>query len=81
MQIHLQILLYQPEKVSGFEAGVKALLNEGSLEVNFDIYDYTYDDLQLNYFNAATFAYRTLNAEEVRIKRFRATSSLPSSAN
>ena len=57
-------ITYQPEKVSGFEAGVKALLNEGSLEVNFDIYDYTYDDLQLNYFNAATFAYRTLNAEE-----------------
>ena len=57
-------ITYQPEKVSGFEAGVKALLNDGSLEVNFDIYDYTYDDLQLNYFNAATFAYRTLNAEE-----------------
>ena len=48
-------ITYQPEKVSGIEAGVKALLNEGSLEVNFDIYDYTYDDLQLNYFNAATF--------------------------
>ncbi|MEC9458586.1 MAG: TonB-dependent receptor [Pseudomonadota bacterium] len=57
-------ITYQPEHVEGFEAGVKALLNDGSLEVNFDIYDYTYDDLQLNYFNAATFAYRTLNAEE-----------------
>ena len=47
-------ITYEPENVSGFEAGVKALVADGSLEVNFDVYSYEYDDLQLNYFNSAT---------------------------
>ena len=63
-------ITYDPEKVTGFEAGVKALVADGSLEVNFDIYSYEYDDLQLNYFNSATFAYRTLNAEESESEGF-----------
>jgi len=61
-------ITYEPEHVKGFEGGVKALLADGDLEVNFDLYSYEYDDLQLNYFNAATFAYRTLNAEESESK-------------
>ena len=63
-------ITYEPENVTGFEAGVKALVADGSLEVNFDIYSYEYDDLQLNYFNSATFAYRTLNAEESESQGF-----------
>ena len=63
-------ITYEPENVSGFEAGVKALVADGSLEVNFDVYSYEYDDLQLNYFNSATFAYRTLNAEESESQGF-----------
>ena len=31
-------ITYEPENVSGFEAGVKALVADGSLEVNFDIF-------------------------------------------
>ena len=63
-------ITYDPENVSGFEAGVKALVADGSLEVNFDVYSYEYDDLQLNYFNSSTFAYRTLNAEESESQGF-----------
>ena len=63
-------ITYEPEHVKGFEAGVRALVADGNLEVNFDIYQYEYDDLQLNYFNAATFAYRTLNAEESESEGF-----------
>ena len=63
-------ITYDPETVKGVEAGVKAILLDGALNVEFDIYKYEYEDLQLNFFNSATFAYRTLNAEETESEGF-----------
>jgi outer membrane receptor protein involved in Fe transport len=57
-------ITYEPETVSGFEGGVKAELMDGRLQLEMDAYFYEYEDLQLNFFNNATFAYVTLNAEE-----------------
>ncbi len=61
---------YDPETVKGFEFGVKTLLFDGAMKLDLDLYTYEYDDLQLNYFNAAIFAYRTLNAPESESKGF-----------
>ncbi len=63
-------ITYDPETVEGIEAGVKALLLDGTLNVEFDIYRYEYEGLQLNFFNSATFAYRTLNADETESEGF-----------
>jgi outer membrane receptor protein involved in Fe transport len=61
---------YDPETVKGFEFGVKTSLLDGNLQLDLDVYSYEYDDLQLNYFNAAIFAYRTLNAQESESQGF-----------
>ncbi len=61
---------YDPETVKGIEFGVKTSLFDGSLQLDLDVYSYEYDDLQLNYFNAAIFAYRTLNAQESESQGF-----------
>ena len=55
-------ITFKPEHVEGAEAGVKANLLGGSLNLEFDVYHYNFTDLQLNFFNSDTFAYRTLNA-------------------
>jgi iron complex outermembrane recepter protein len=55
-------ITFRPEHVEGAEAGVKADLLGGSLNLEFDVYHYNFTDLQLNFFNSDTFAYRTLNA-------------------
>ena len=55
-------ITYEPEEVEGVEAGVKAVLLDGTLQLDFDVYYYEFSNLQLNFFNSATFAYRTLNA-------------------
>tara|TARA_B110001450_G_scaffold94201_1_gene89343 strand:- start:362 stop:2827 length:2466 start_codon:yes stop_codon:yes gene_type:complete len=63
-------ITYEPETVKGFEVGLKALLLDGSLEVNIEAYAYEYDDLQLNFFNNSTFAYVTLNAKSTDSEGF-----------
>jgi iron complex outermembrane receptor protein len=55
-------ITYQPEHVEGAEMGIKAQLMDGALRLEFDVYHYNFTDLQLNFFNSSTFAYRTLNA-------------------
>lgn len=55
-------ITYDPEHVEGGEAGVKMSLADGAINLEFDVYHYKYNDLQLNFFNSTTFAYRTLNA-------------------
>lgn len=55
-------ITYDPEKVEGVEGGMKGRFLNGSLFVDFDLYYYKFNKLQLNFFNASTFAYRTLNA-------------------
>ena len=55
-------ITYEPEEVDGVEGGVKGVFLDGALSLDFDIYHYQFKNLQLNFFNATTFAYRTLNA-------------------
>ena len=55
-------ITYEPEHVEGVEGGVKAILAGGNVNLELDVYHYKYSDLQLNFFNATTFAYRTINA-------------------
>ncbi|MCV6613591.1 MAG: TonB-dependent receptor, partial [Cellvibrionaceae bacterium] len=46
---------FAPETVDSFEIGVKAKLLENTLQANFALYSYVYEDLQLSYFdNGAT---------------------------
>jgi iron complex outermembrane receptor protein len=56
-------ITFDPENVEGFEAGVKALLADGTLSLELDAYTYKYNELQLNFFNAPIFAYQTLNGD------------------
>lgn len=55
-------ITYEPEEVEGVEGGIKGVFLDGALRVDFDVYYYDFKNLQLNFFNATTFAYRTLNA-------------------
>lgn len=55
-------ITFEPETVEGFEAGIKAALFDGTVNVELDAYYYEYKELQLNFFNSNVFAYRTLNA-------------------
>jgi len=46
---------FAPETVDSFEIGIKTKLLENTLQANFALYSYTYEDLQLSYFdNGAT---------------------------
>ncbi len=54
--------LFDNEKVKGFEAGVKASLLENTLQLEFEVYDYKFTDLQIDFFNSDLFALITENA-------------------
>jgi outer membrane receptor protein involved in Fe transport len=62
--------LFAPETVEGGEIGVKSTLADGSLRVNATAYWYTFDDLQVDFFNAPVFAFTTLNAGKARTRGF-----------
>lgn len=59
---------FAPEKVKGFEAGVKSTLLDNQLRLNLDLFNYTYSDLQVDFFNSATISYLTLNAGKARTR-------------
>jgi len=61
-------LIFRPEKAQGVEGGVKSTWFDHQLQVNLDIYDYLYTDLQVDFFNTPTFNYTTLNAASARTK-------------
>lgn len=61
-------ITYDPEHVEGAEAGLKTSFADGTINFEFDVFYYKYSDLQLNFFNATTFAYRTLNAGSAKTK-------------
>ncbi len=54
--------IFEPEKVDGFEAGAKASLFDSSVLATFEVFFYDFEDLQVDYFNSAQFAYVTENA-------------------
>jgi iron complex outermembrane recepter protein len=53
---------FRPERASGFEGGIKTTLLDNQLRVNIGAYHYKYKDLQVDFFNSATFAFITTNA-------------------
>jgi iron complex outermembrane receptor protein len=55
-------LAFQPEKASGFEAGVKSTLLDNQLLLNLTVYHYKFTDLQIDFYNAANISYVTTNA-------------------
>ena len=58
-------LLYESETSDGFELGIKSILLEGTLRANATVFQYIYDDLQNQQFNAAIIQYDTFNAGEM----------------
>ncbi len=58
----LDDLTFDSEKADGFEIGVKARLLERALQLNATAYSFTYEDLQVQQFNAATTQFNIDNA-------------------
>lgn len=54
--------IFDPEEVRGGEIGAKASLLEGSMIASFEVFYYDFDDLQVDFFNSAQFAFVTDNA-------------------
>ncbi|HEY5624292.1 MAG TPA: TonB-dependent receptor [Gammaproteobacteria bacterium] len=53
---------FEPETSDGFEIGLKSTLFDNQLRLNVTLYDYEFDDLQLDYFDSFNIAFVTLNA-------------------
>lgn len=53
---------FEPEKSKGIEAGVRTSLLNDSLRIQFEVYDYKFSNLQVDFFNSAVFAFVTTNA-------------------
>jgi iron complex outermembrane recepter protein len=54
--------IFDPEEVRGGEIGAKAYLFDGSMLASFEVFYYKFEDLQVDFFNTAQFAYITSNA-------------------
>jgi len=54
--------LFEPEKAKGVEIGFKSTLFDRQLRFNVTGYRYQFTNLQVDFFNAPTFAYLTVNA-------------------
>lgn len=59
---------FEPEKARGFEGGIKSTLFDRQLRVNLIGYSYTYSNLQIDFFNAPTFAFITTNAGSAKTR-------------
>jgi outer membrane receptor protein involved in Fe transport len=55
-------ITFDPEKVRGFEGGVKARLFDDTVNVELEAYHYSFRNLQIDFFNSPTFAFITENA-------------------
>lgn len=59
---------FNPEKAAGFEGGIKTTLMDNQLRLNLDLYNYTYKNMQVDFFDATLVQYLTLNAAKVRTR-------------
>jgi iron complex outermembrane receptor protein len=57
---------FGPEKVGGFEGGVKSTLLDNQLRLNADLFWYNYKGVQVDFFVADVLQYFTLNAGRLR---------------
>lgn len=60
--------VFRPEKVKGFEGGIKATLLDQQLRLSLIGYRYTYDDLQVDFFNGVTRSLTTVNAGSTKLR-------------
>lgn len=51
---------FNPERVKGFEGGIKTTLADRQLRLNFGAYRYTYRDLQFEFFDAVELGQKTV---------------------
>lgn len=61
-------LIYQSETAKGVEAGMKALLFDQTLRLNFSGYYYVFENLQVQNFDAFAIQFQTGNASELTNK-------------
>jgi iron complex outermembrane receptor protein len=59
---------FQPEKVKGFEGGIKTMLFDRQLRFNVGVYSYKYSDLQVDFFDSVSQRFITTNAGSVTTK-------------
>ena len=55
--------VFEPEEAEGFEIGAKTTLLDRQLRFNATAYTYDYEDLQVDFFNSAIFAFNTVTAD------------------
>ena len=53
---------FEPEEVDGFEFGVKALLADGTLSLEAEVFSYEFEGLQVDFFNSVLWSNVTYNA-------------------
>ena len=58
-------LIYETEEGDGFEVGLKGKFLDSSLRLDVTAFRYTYEDLQVQSFNASTVQFSTSNAGEL----------------
>jgi len=59
---------FGPEKVKGFEGGIKSTLAGNQIRLNMDVFSYNYTGLQADFFNPLTIQYLTINAASARTR-------------
>lgn len=59
---------YDSETAKGFEAGIRSVLFDGTLSFNATVYDYLYEDLQVQKFDPVTIGQIVDNAGELSTK-------------
>jgi outer membrane receptor protein involved in Fe transport len=58
----LQDFVFDPEEVEGFEVGMKGTLFDDTFSYEVEAYSYEFENLQIDFFNSAQFAFITDNA-------------------
>jgi iron complex outermembrane recepter protein len=61
-------ITFDPETVDGFEVGLKGTFHDDQLRFNINLYSYTYEDLQVDFFDSITFQFITTNAGESEVE-------------
>lgn len=59
----LSDFVFDEETASGLEAGLKSELFDRQFRFNVTVYDFDYEDFQVDFFNAALVAFQTLGAD------------------
>ena len=61
-------ITFEPETGDGFEAGLKSILADGQVRLNFNLYSFKYKDLQVDFFDSQTFQFITTNAGSAKVE-------------